>query len=50
MKALRVALMMAFLVGQYTTGQTKQCIYEGMGNQYTITISWIKLCPISINI
>ena len=50
MKVLAIAFMMAFLVGEYTTGQTKQCIYESLGNHYTITISFYKLCPITINI
>jgi len=43
-------LVIAFLVGEYTTGMTKQCIYDGLGNQYTITISSVSLCPLTIDV
>jgi predicted ABC-type sugar transport system permease subunit len=40
----------AFLVGEYTTGMTKQCIYESLGNQYVRTMRSIDLCPLSIQV
>jgi len=47
---MRYLLMIVFLVGQYQTGMTKQCIYNGFGNQYVITIDHYKICPYSIDI
>ncbi len=56
---LLVALMLAasvahagtaFLVGELVTGMTKQCFYDYLGSQYTITIDAYKLCPITINV
>jgi len=47
---MRYLLMIVFLVGQYQTGMTKQCIYSGFGNQYVITIDHYKICPYSIDI
>ena len=47
---MRYLLMIAFLVGQYQTGMTKQCVYNGFGNQYVITIDGYKIRPYSINI
>lgn len=41
---------LAFLVGEYQTGMTKQCVYEHLGSRYTITIEGYKLCPISIEV
>lgn len=38
----------AFKTGEQTTGMTKQCFYNGLGNQYTQTISSVALCPLSI--
>jgi hypothetical protein len=43
-------LMMAFLVGEYDTGMTKQCVYSDGYNQYTITIDAYKLCPLNIEV
>ena len=40
----------AFLVDEYITGQTKQCIYEALGNKYTRTVSATQLCPMSIEV
>ena len=40
----------AFKTGEETTGLTKQCFYEALGNAYTVTISSIQLCPLSIQI
>lgn len=45
-----IVMTLAFLVGEYQTGMTKQCIYESMGNKYTITISAVKLCPLTIDV
>jgi hypothetical protein len=41
---------LAFLVGEYQTGMTKQCIYDYLGSKYTITIDSYKLCPMSIDV
>lgn len=40
----------AFYTGEQTTGMTKQCFYDALGNPYTITVSSIKLCPQSIKV
>jgi gamma-glutamylcysteine synthetase len=40
----------AYKTGERTTGQTKQCYYDGLGNEYTKTISSIALCPLSIQV
>ena len=40
----------AFLKGEMTTGMTKQCFYDYLGNTYTRTIQSYQLCPTSINI
>ena len=33
-----------------TGGMTKQCVYDYLGSTYVITISSVKLCPMSINV
>jgi hypothetical protein len=33
-----------------TGGMTKQCVYDYLGNTYVITISAVKLCPMSIDV
>ena len=40
----------AFLTGEKTTGMTKQCFYDYLGSEYTITIKAHKLCPLSIKV
>ena len=40
----------AYKTGEQTTGMTKQCIYDGLGNEYTRTIRSIELCPLSIRV
>lgn len=40
----------AFKSGEITTGMTKQCFYNGLGNTYTRTMSSIALCPLSIQV
>ncbi len=47
---MKHVLIMAFLVGQYVTGMTKQCIYDGIGSRYTITIKNYQLCPLNIEV
>ena len=41
-------MITAFKTGERTTGKTKQCYYESLGNQHTQTIVAIGLCPLSI--
>ena len=44
-------LITAFLTGEAKTGgMTKQCIYKGLGNTYVITVSSIRICPLSIQV
>jgi hypothetical protein len=40
----------AFKVGEETTGMTKQCYYDALGNRYTQTLKSISLCPLSIKV
>jgi O-acetyl-ADP-ribose deacetylase (regulator of RNase III) len=40
----------AFLTGEQTTGNTKQCYYEALGSRYTQTVSSIALCPLSTQV
>lgn len=40
----------AFLVREYTTGQTKTCIYSFLGNEYARTIKAYQMCPYSIKV
>jgi hypothetical protein len=40
----------AFLKGERVTGMTKQCFYDHLGSTYTITLSSVSLCPLTINI
>jgi hypothetical protein len=44
------AQITAFKTGEMQTGMTKQCFYDGLGNQYTRTVSSISLCPLSIQV
>jgi hypothetical protein len=40
----------AFKKGEQTTGMTKQCYYDALGSGYTITVSSIDLCPLTIQV
>jgi len=40
----------AFKTGEVTTGMTKQCFYDALGNAYTRTIGSIELCPLNIQV
>jgi len=40
----------AYKSGEVVTGMTKQCIYDGLGNTYTRTISSVALCPLTIQV
>lgn len=40
----------AFKTGEQTTGMTKQCFYDGLGNVYTKTVSSVTLCPLTIRV
>ena len=31
-----------------TGGMTKQCVYDYLGSVYTITVSSVSLCPLTI--
>lgn len=39
-----------FKTGEQTTGLTKQCIYNALGSTYTVTVSSVTLCPLSIKV
>ncbi len=43
-------LATAFKTGEETTGMTKQCYYDALGNGYTLTLSSVQLCPLSIQV
>lgn len=38
----------AFKTGEQTTGMTKQCYYSALGQKYTLTLSAVALCPLSV--
>jgi hypothetical protein len=40
----------AFLKYERTTGSTKQCVYDYLGNEYTKTIRSTELCPLTITV
>lgn len=40
----------AFLVGERVDGMNKICFYESPRGQHAITISAVKLCPLSIDV
>jgi hypothetical protein len=48
--ALAAQTVTAFNTGEVTTGMTKQCVYDALGNAYTRTIRSIELCPLSIQV
>ena len=40
----------AFKAGEVTTGMSKQCIYNGLGSKYTLTIAAASLCPLTVEV
>ena len=41
----------AFFVREIDTGgMTKQCVYDYLGSTYVITISSVRLCPLTIEV
>ena len=40
----------AFFKYERTTGMTKQCVYDYLGNEYTRTMRATDLCPLSIRV
>lgn len=40
----------AFFKYERTTGMTKQCVYDYLGSEYTITLRSIDLCPLTIEV
>ena len=40
----------AFKTGEQTTGLTKQCFYNALGNGYTYTIGAVAICPLNIQV
>lgn len=40
----------AFFKYERVTGMTKQCVYEYLGNEYTITVQSYQLCPLTIQV
>lgn len=45
-----VIFVLAFLVNDYVTGTTRQCVYEFGPNQYYRTIPATRVCPLSIEV
>jgi hypothetical protein len=44
------ATTIAFFTGEQTTGMTKQCFYEALGNVHTRTYSSVTICPLSLRV
>jgi hypothetical protein len=44
------ATTIAFFTGEHTTGMTKQCFYDALGNAHTRTYSSVTLCPLSLRV
>lgn len=40
----------AFFKYERQTGMTKQCVYDYLGSEYTITVKSYKICPLTINV
>lgn len=40
----------AFFQYEYTTGMTKQCVYDYLGSKYTLTLSSVSLCPLTLEV
>ena len=49
-EGLTAQTVVAMKTGEKTTGMTKQCYYDALGNEYTRTISSVELCPLSIRV
>lgn len=49
-EALSGQTVLALKTGEETTGMTKQCFYNALGNVYTRTVRSIDLCPLSIQV
>lgn len=39
-----------FRTGEETTGLTKQCFYDALGNAYTRTVAAVDLCPLTVRV
>lgn len=59
MKRLLIALLLvtapavagtAFFKYERVTGMTKQCVYDYLGSEYTITLKATELCPLTIDV
>jgi len=48
--AVSAQTVTAFKTGEVTTGMTKQCFYDYLGNAYTRTVQAIELCPLSLQV
>ena len=46
----RRSTITAFKTGEQTTGMTKQCFYNGLGNTYVRTVSAVTLCALNIQV
>lgn len=44
------AQAIGFKTGEVQTGMTKQCIYNALGSQYTLTIPSVQLCPLNVQV
>lgn len=40
----------AFFQYERITGLTKQCVYDYLGSEYTITLQSYQVCPITITV
>lgn len=40
----------AFFKYERVTGMTKQCVYDYLGSEYTITIRSYRVCPVTIEV
>lgn len=40
----------AFFKYERVTGMTKQCVYDHLGSEYTITIPATRICPLRIEV
>ena len=49
-EGLSAQTVTAYKTGERTTGMTKQCYYEHLGNEYTRTVRASQLCPLSIRV
>ena len=47
---MSVAILLAFLVSERTSGLNKICFYESARGHHAITIESYQLCPLSIEV